>query len=141
MRNSRPASVRSIRSTTPTSSTSPVNIQTAPPSSGRRGVDRHLVVPEAPRLDEPPAWCLGRPDRRGGTEGVERTGPENEGCPKDNQTVDQCALHEGGGQLRSPFDEEGSDPSLPQGKQRVSGGRGLDARDPQLFERGGPLGV
>src|SRR5205823_10472155 len=89
-RSSRPASVRSTRSTTPTSSTSPVNIQIAPPSSAWRGIDRHLVVPEAARFDEPPAWRIGGPDRRGGAERVERTRAEDDGCSKDNQAVDQC---------------------------------------------------
>src|SRR5258705_12471042 len=114
MRSSRPASVRSTRSTTPTSSTSPVNIQIAPPSSARRGVDRHLVVPEPSRLDEPPARRIGRPGRRGGAECVERTGAEDEGCPKDNQPVDQRVLDEGRRQRPTTLDEEGSDTPLPE---------------------------
>src|SRR4051794_29001727 len=93
-RSSRPASVVSTRSTTPTSSISPVNIQIAPAPTGGRRIDRHLVVPEPLRVQQVPA--RGVANRGGGNraECVQRAAPEDEGCTKDNQAIHQRLLDE-----------------------------------------------
>src|SRR5688500_17499843 len=125
-RSSRPASVCSIRSTTPTSSISPVNIQIAPPSSAGRGVDRHLVVPEALGPEKTPSGGVSRAGRRHRSKGVQRAAAEDEGCPKDNQAIDQRLLDQRRRERRTTFDEHGAHAALAQGDERVARRGGVE---------------
>src|SRR5512140_2112354 len=112
MRSSLPASVLSTRSTTPTASTSPVNNsksslrQTSLHSRWRWCVDRHLIIAEALRVNHAPAPSVAQRSRRQAGECIERLAPEDNGCPEDNQAVDQCLLQKRGCERRAPLHEE-----------------------------------
>src|SRR4051812_4999876 len=96
MRNSRPASVCAMPSTTPTSSTSPVNTSNSSFRARRGCINRHLIVVEPLRRDQAPPLGLLHRRRSEGGEGVHRARAEDDGCPEDNQPVHQSLLDKGG---------------------------------------------
>src|ERR1700742_4401493 len=95
-----------MRSTTPTSSTSPVNTSNSSFATLRGCIDRHLVVAECLRVHEAPAFrmlerCCGH-----GAERRHRACTEDDRCTKDNQSVDQTLLNERRAQRGSALHEE-----------------------------------
>ena len=100
-----------------------------------------MVISSSPKRcasHDAPACGVRDPRGRKRTERVERAAAEHEGCPKDNQAVDQRLLQKRRGQRRPALDEERPNAVLPRARRaRRASVAACSERDADVLERRG----